>query len=56
MCKTHPAYKAIRKPKKLKATGVVCPECAEIYTEKHFDTLHEPTNYIVDHDYDPSKF
>jgi hypothetical protein len=35
MCKKHPTYKAIRKPKKLKATGDMCMECWVIYMEKH---------------------
>lgn len=34
MCTKHPKYKAIRKPKKLKATGEVCPECLAIYLAK----------------------
>lgn len=63
MCKTHPTYKAIRKPKKLKATGVACPECVAMYQVRPevrlaiFDPEHYPEDKRpIDHDYDPSKF
>lgn len=34
MCIKHPTYKAIRKPKKLKATGEPCPECQIVYANR----------------------
>lgn len=35
MCKLHPGYKAIRKPKTGKLTGKTCEACWTIYREKH---------------------